>query len=405
MLTGSIVAGEGWSKGGPTISAIDAFPYWSERSIKPQLAVRVRTSDGITGWGEAGFTFRERAVVGALEHLADLLIGQDSFRVGALWQEMYRRHYFEGCRATSAAISAIDIALHDIKGQALGVPVHQLLGGSQRDRVACFATTTGASLDAMVTDAVALNERGFDAIRLHILPIANAEQPIFEPRLAIAQTAEAARAVRGRLGERVFLGLDFHHRLTPAETASFCQRLPSGTLDFLEEPIRAQSAASYRALRKLTDIPFAIGEECTSKWEFRPFLDEDVLQFARIDIANVGGLTEAMKIAGWCEAHYIDVMPHNPLGPINTAATLHFSVAIQNLGSLEARHHHVHAPLSVDAHIFPDQFVMDGTFFHRPDRPGLGISVDEAALADESARYRMGHQDRLVREDGSLTNI
>lgn len=389
---------------GPQIIAVDAFPYWPKRSIKPQLVVRVRTTDGITGWGEAGFTYREQAVVGAVRHLADLAIGQDAFSIGALWQEFYRRHYFEGCRATSAAMSAIDVALHDIKGQALGVPVHQLLGGPHRDRIGCFATTTGDDVEATVASARDLKAAGFDSLRLHILPMADAKRPVFDPRVAVAETARAVRAVREAVGEGVFLGLDFHHRLSPGEAASFCQRLPEGMLDFLEEPIRAQSVDAYKALRQMTAIPFAIGEEFTSKWEFRKFIDDDVVQFARIDLANVGGFTEAMKICGWCEAHYIDVMPHNPLGPINTAATLHLSAAIPNFSILEARQHQIHAPLSIDAHIYPHQHVMSGTFFARPDKPGLGVTVDEDALLEESAAYRYGHQDRLVRPDGSLTN-
>ena len=389
---------------GPTITDVTAFPYWPSSSPKPLLAVRVRTTDGLTGWGESGFTFRERAVCGAVEHLRDLVIGRDSFRIGALWQEMYRRHYFEGCRATSAAMSAIDVALHDIKGQALGVPVYQLLGGRQRDIVPCFATTTGEDLAAMVASAQALASRGFDSVRLHILPVADHDRPKFEPRQSIAQTADAVRAVRETLGSKVFLGIDYHHRLSVAEAASFCQRLPAGTLDFIEEPIRSQLPEAYLRLRAMTDVPFAVGEELTSKWEFQPFIEQRALDFARIDVATVGGLTEALKVAAWCEAHYIDVMPHNPLGAINTAATLHFAAALPNFDVLEARRHHVWDPLGLDGHLFPEQAVMTGAAFPIPDRPGLGLKVDEPMLAEESKRYRLGHTDRLIRTDGSLTN-
>ncbi len=119
----------------------------------------------------------------------------------------------------------------------------------------------------------------------------------------------------------VVLGIDYHHRLSVAEAASFCQRMPSGTLDFLEEPIRDETPEAYESLRTMTDVPFAIGEEFASKWQFLPFIERGITQFARVDVCNVGGLTEAMKVAGWCEAHYIDLMPHNPLGAICTAAT------------------------------------------------------------------------------------
>ena len=113
--------------------------------------------------------------------------------------------------------------------------------------------------------------------------------------------------------------------------------MPSGTLDFLEEPIRDETPEAYESLRTMTDVPFAIGEEFASKWQFLPYIERGIHQFNRIDVCNVGGLTEAMKIAGWSEAHYVDMMPHNPLGPICTAATIHFAAAVANFAWLETR--------------------------------------------------------------------
>ncbi len=128
---------------------------------------------------------------------------------------------------------------------------------------------------------------------------------------------------REALGDDVVLGIDYHHRLSVAEAASFCSKLGRGVLDFLEEPIRDETPEAYESLRTMTDIPFAIGEEFASKWQFLPYIERGIHQFNRIDVCNVGGLTEAMKVAGWSEAHYVDLMPHNPLGPVCTAATVH----------------------------------------------------------------------------------
>jgi hypothetical protein len=133
------------------------------------------------------------------------------------------------------------------------------------------------------------------------------------------------------------LGIDYHHRLSVAEAASFCQRMPAGTLDFLEEPIRDETPEAYESLRTMTTVPFAIGEEFASKWQFLPYIERGITNYARIDVCNVGGLTESLKVAGWCEAHYIDLMPHNPLGPICTAATVHFAAAAPNFAWLEMR--------------------------------------------------------------------
>ena len=153
---------------------------------------------------------------------------------------------------------------------------------------------------------------GWSAIRL--FPADHDSRGVYEPRQSIAETAKWCVKAREALGETVVLGVDYHHRLSVAEAASYCQKMPSGTLDFLEEPIRDETPEAYEALRKLTDVPFAIGEEFSIKWQFLPYIERDIHQFNRIDVCNVGGLTEAMKVAGWSEAHYVDMMPHNPLG-------------------------------------------------------------------------------------------
>src|SRR5512146_1976826 len=150
-------------------------------------------------------------------------------------------------------------------------------------------------------------------------------------------TAKWLTKVREEFGSDFVMGIDYHHRLSIAETASFCQRMPKGTLDFIEEPIRDESPEAYEALRRMTDVPFAIGEEFASKWQFLPYIERDIHQFNRIDVCNVGGLTEAMKVAGWSEAHYVDMMPHNPLGPICTAATIHLAAAVTNFAWMAGR--------------------------------------------------------------------
>ena len=143
--------------------------------------------------------------------------------------------------------------------------------------------------------------------------------------------------LREAIGPGPVLGIDYHHRLSVAEAASFCQRMPSGTLDFIEEPIRDETPEAYESLRQMVDVSFAIGEEFASKWQFLPYLERGITNFARIDVSNVGGLTEAMKVASLAEAHYIDLMPHNPLGPICTAATVHLAAAVPNFSWMEIR--------------------------------------------------------------------
>jgi galactonate dehydratase len=381
------------------IVAIRPYPVWV--GIRNQLLVKVETDEGVFGWGESGLSGRERAVVGAIEHYREFLIGRDPMLIGALWQEMYRSQYFEGGRVLQAAVSAIDIALHDIKGKALGVPVHQLLGGKQRDRIPTFATTSAQPGPEMIDQAKALVEAGWRALRLS--PSASDDGPIYEPREHIAKGAQWCVRAREALGGEVALGIDLHHRLSVAEAASFCHKMPPGALDFLEEPIRDETPSAYRALREMVDVPFAIGEEFSSKWQFLPYIEGDLHQFNRIDVCNVGGLTEAMKVAGWSEAHYVDMMPHNPLGPVCTAATVHFSAAVANFSWLETRSSPVERHLGFDdADFFPVQPRLVDAHYPVSDAPGLGVVVNEERVKKES--FRFWEAPHLKRRDGSVTN-
>ena len=365
------------------------------------MVVKVETDEGISGLGEAGLSGRELAVSGAIEHYRRFLIGRDPREMGALWQEMYRSQYFEGGRVLTAAISAIDIALHDIVAQSLGVPVYQLLGGKQRDYVPCFATTGMQSLEKLIENAKLLLEKGWNVIRTGMAhPIS--EPGIFEPRESIGLTADWLTALREALGSGPTLGIDYHHRLTVAEAASFCQRMPSGTLDFLEEPIRDESPEAYESLRSMTDIPFAIGEEFSSKWQFMPYLERGITNFARIDVCNVGGLTESMKVAALAETHYIDLMPHNPLGPICTAATVHLAAAVPNFAWLEHRVTPTEAGRFLDEDMFPIQLTAQGSRIEVPNGPGLGVAFNEA-MAEEQ-KFKFWEANHLRRTDGSFTN-
>lgn len=381
------------------IRDIKTFPVWV--GSRNQLIVKVETDTEIYGWGESGLSGRELAVASAIAHYREFLIGRDPMRMGALWQEMYRSQYFEGGRVLTAAISAIDIALHDITGKALGVPVYQLLGGKQRDYIPCFATAPSSYGPQLIADVKMLIAQGWNVIRVGSEHPPVDDPNLWEPRESVGITAAGLTELRAAVGPTPVLGIDYHHRLSVAEAASFCQRMPSGTIDFLEEPIRAESPEAYRSLRTMTDVPFAIGEEFSSKWAFLPYIESGLTNFARIDVCNVGGLTESMKVAGWAEAHYIDMMPHNPLGPICTAATVHFAAAVPNFAWLEVRTSPTERPTFDDSVFFPVQHRLEGTRFPVPDTPGLGVEFDETAITEALKLWEAPH---LRRRDGSYTN-
>jgi galactonate dehydratase len=379
------------------ITDIKTYPV--RVGIRNQFLLKIETDQGVFGWGESGLTGREKAVAGAVEHYREFLLGQDAMQIGRIWQEIYRSQYFEGGRVLQAAISAIDIALHDIKGKALDVPVYELLGGKQRHVISTFASTGDSAGEGAIERAKELMAQGFDAIRF--FPIGQDSRDFFEPRQSIATTARLLNRAREELGSEVVLGIDYHHRLSVAEAASFCAKLDTGVLDFLEEPIRDETPEAYESLRTMTNIPFAIGEEFASKWQFIPYIERGIHQFNRLDVCNVGGLTEAMKVAGWSEAHYVNLMPHNPLGPVCTAATIHMAAAVPNFAWLETR-----APeraLGFDnTDFFPVQPQLEGAVYPVSDAPGLGVEVNEDLLAKQS--FAFWEAPHLRRTDGSVTN-
>ncbi len=382
------------------ITDIKVYPTWV--GSRNQLIVKIETDEGIYGWGESGLSGRELAVEGALRHYRELLIGQDPLRIGFIWQLLYRSQYFEGGRALTAAQSAIDIALYDIKGKALGVPVYQLLGGKQRDYVNCFATTGADGVEQLIERCRLLLDQGWRIIRMLPAYAGSRDESVWEPWASIGITAEWFAQVRAAVGSGPMLGVDYHHRLSVAEAASFCQRMPRGTLDFLEEPIRDECPEAYEQLRRMTDVPMAIGEEFSSKWQALPYIERGLTNYMRLDICNIGGFTEAMKVAGWCEAHYIDLMPHNPLGPICTAATVHLAAAVPNFFALEVRYSPTENLHFYDEAIFPVQLKLEGTRFRVPDGPGLGVEFNEKDFAGQP--FKFWEAPKLYRSDGSVQN-
>ncbi|MEO9891412.1 mandelate racemase/muconate lactonizing enzyme family protein [Aurantibacter sp.] len=368
-----------------------------------QLVIKVETDSELYGWGCSGLSGRELAVVGLITHFKSILIGKDPRQIGAIWQLLYRGQYFEGGRVFTAAISGIDIALYDIKGKALGVPVYELLGGKQRDFVECFASVRFTTKEELLEYSRICIKEGWKVLRLAPAEFETQDDKSkFEPRVSIAILADWITKLRKEVGSEITIGLDYHTRLNVAETYSFMKRMPEGTIDFLEEPIRDQNPGAYQELRRMVDVPFALGEEFSSKWDFMPFIENNIMQYARVDVCNVGGLTEAMKVAAMAETHYIDLMPHNPLGPICAAASIHLAAACSNFSYLEEVNTPVQNMGTKAPDFYPVQHKLEGPRYPVTDTPGLGVDFNEALA--ESQEFKLVDIPRLHRNDGSLTN-
>jgi L-alanine-DL-glutamate epimerase-like enolase superfamily enzyme len=376
------------------ITNIEAYPVWG--GFRNFLFVVVDTDEGIYGVGEAGITGRELAVVGAIEHFKPLLIGQDPARIEHIWQLLFRGGFFPAQRILTSAISAIDIALWDIKGKALGVPIYELLGGRVRDKVVCYPHNAGdaSELDELVESCLRAKEEGWKFVRWGLPHKGDS----LEPRRAVLATIKQFQAVREAVGDEIEIAFDVHTRLDLPDAVWLCQEVEAFHPFFIEDPLRAENPDSFKTLRPRTRVPLAAGEQFSSKWEFRQLIEEEWIDYARVDLCIVGGLSEAKKIAGWCETHYIKLAVHNPLGPVSTAACLQLNLAVPNVAVQEQPTR----PGTVLADVVPEQPAWENGYLLPPARPGLGIEFDREAARGNP--FRMHELPHLRRDDGSFTN-
>ncbi|GAB4136795.1 MAG: galactonate dehydratase [Planctomycetaceae bacterium] len=375
------------------------------RSITPHIVgdernflfVVVETDDGLMGIGEAGVTWQEPAVAGMIETLTPLLIGQDPLRTEHLWQVMFRSGFFPLGRIACAALSAIDIALWDLKAKFFSVPLYQLLGGQVRDRVVCYPHVRGITREELVEKSLEKQAAGWKFVRFD--PRIEADGQAFEPSSAARRCVADFAAIREACGDDVEIIVDLHTRFDPAEAIRVCRDLEQYRPFFVEDPIRMENFDSFRKLSRHVHIPLAAGEQYATKWEFRQQVEEDLIDYARTDVCIVGGITEAMKIVGWCETHFIKMAFHNPLGPVATAASLHMDLALSNFGVQEL----AREPGGVLTDLFPEQVPFESGHLLPPTNPGLGITFDPNALP-KYPPISGGSCPRLSHPDGSFTN-
>lgn len=374
------------------ITQVKTFPlFYGSRNY---LFVKVETDEGLYGMGEFGITWKEQAGVGAIQHLTHHLLGEDPLNTEWIWQKLFRGDFFPGGRINMAAISAIDIALWDLKGKILGQPVHILLGGRMRERVACYTGIGGRTPEETARSARKRIAEGWRYLRLSTMD----RDGILEPRVAVRDSVAHFAAVRAAVGPEVEICLDVHTRLDPPEAIRLGRELEAHNPFFIEDPLRCENPQTYRLLRQHVSCPLAAGEQYASKWEFRQLIEEELIDYARLDLCIVGGLTEARKIANWCETHYIKLVPHNPLGPVSAAACLHLDLACDNFAVQEGGL--IGRPVMED--LFPVQVPYQAGYLLPPERAGLGVEFDEEAASHYEFRWQTGPQ--LRRADGSFTN-
>jgi L-alanine-DL-glutamate epimerase-like enolase superfamily enzyme len=351
--------------------------------------VTVETDEGVTGIGEGGSR-------DTISQCAAMIIGEDPFRIDHLWQMMFRGYFYPAGREKLDALGAIDLALWDIKGKALGVPVYELLGGLARDHVECYSTGFPSQGNLKET-AHACVEAGFRAFRY-----ATADPPDgrpFNSHQMVRKTYEDCVEIREGVGKDGDWALDYHTRLDFPDAVRLSTLIEPLEPYFAEDLIRSENPEVYKELRAHVKVPIAVGEQFGSRWDINLLIEQQLIDYARVTLPNVGGITEYMKILALCETHYVGLIPHFT-GPVSEAALVHacgvFSgpVLMEMLGQGKASYPHL-----------PEYYDFRNGKMWPNRRPGLGVTLDTKPLqlaAEITERLRPIPM--FQRPDGSITN-
>lgn len=371
----------------------------AERPQRNYTFVKVYTDQGLTGLGEAGINGKELALQGLVETYKPILVGMDPTRIEHIWQTLWRGQFFRGGHIHAAAVAAIDIALWDLRGKSLGVPVYDLLGGRTRDYARCYCHVQRAGgIDAMVDYATQQVAEGWRFVRFGVGEgERNEGDGVFEQSGSLRWTVAAFAALRDALGPEIEICVDFHQRTTPTYAIQLAHELAPMRPFFIEDPLRAENPSEFAYLRQHISVPIATGEQLPSKWDWRELIEKDLMDYCRVDLCICGGLTEARKVAAWCETHYIEQVPHNPLGPVSTAACLHFDLSTPLFALQEL----TWRPGILDGVVSTDMRLEGGNLFSGGS-PGLGVELDDEAAAAQP--LQLPGLRILRREDGSVSD-
>lgn len=355
--------------------------------------LRIHTDTGISGVGQTACWGYPEAVEKIVNTFEKYLIGQNPLRIEHHWQYLYRMGPFRGT-ALSGAISAVDIALWDIKGKHFGVPIWELLGGNCRDKIRLHLLGGGNTPETMFDAAKAAVEEGFTALKFD--PLVGGFQDMAVDRL-VKTARDLVAAAREGGGPDLDLIVEVHRKLTPMNSIVLESALAPFNLYFVEDPIQIDTIKTQAELAKRMTSPVGNGERFTTIWEFRELLEAGGPQYVRPDVGLAGGLTHCKKIAAIAEAYHSAVVTHNFLGPLITAASLHLDASIPNFITQE----YTKADESSDFAVFKVAYQREGGYIPIPEAPGLGIELDDSLIA-ETPYQPMNTGTTPLREDGSV---
>ena len=348
--------------------------------------VVIDTDAGLSGIGEGG-------AKDTMEQCAAAIIGKDPFRIEDNWQLLFRGYFYPAGREKLHAMGALDMALWDLKAKALGVPLYQLFGGATRDHVECYATGY-PSQGTLKETARACIEAGYRALR-----IGPADGNPWDRFETTERTYQMCKDVREGAGKDGGWAVDFHTRFDFPDAVRLANKIEDLAPYFVEDLVRSENPDVYRVLRGQTSVPIAVGEQFGAKWDVNMLVENHLIDYARVTVPNVGGITEFLKIMGMCEAHYVGLIPHFT-GPISEAALVHLCGAFSGPALMEML-----PRATAGVSYLPECFDFRQGKLWLNDRPGLGVTFDEKQLPLMSEVTEPSQPTPLYRRpDGSLTN-
>lgn len=368
--------------------------------ISRYLFVEIFTNEGITGLGESGTWGFLEASEKAIHTFKRYLIGQDPLRIEHHWQYLYRSTHFSGS-AIMGALSAIDIALWDIAGKYFGVPCYQLFGGKCRDKARVYCHVRGDTRDKLIRGCIDAKKKGFTAVG-HLTPFLDESRDVryFKTHANKIQDAiDTVRLYREAVGNDVDLCIEIHRRLSPAEAVALATGIEQYHPFFYEDPILPDNLDAMDLIARKINIPIATGERFFTMQQFLTLLKRGAVQYIRPDVCMAGGLTNCKKIAALAEAHYVQVVPHNPLSPVSTAACIQLAACIPNFALQEYPRGEHEPPKS---EIVKTALKLENGYLIIPDTPGIGVELAEDA--QERHPYRPRGLKTRLHEDGSIVD-
>ncbi|MEI8717764.1 galactonate dehydratase [Mesorhizobium sp. ISC11] len=351
------------------------------------LFLKIETDAGVAGWGEPVVEGRALTVEAAVKELGDYLIGKDPRLIEDHWTVMHRGGFYRGGPILMSAIAGIDQALWDIKGKALGVPVHELLGGKLRDSIKVYSWIGGDRPAEVAAGAREMVARGFLALKMN----GTEELQIVDSHDKIDAAVERVAMVREAVGPNIGIAVDFHGRVHRPMARALVKELEPYRLMFIEEPVLSENREALKEIAALGSTPIALGERLYSRWDFKSVFEEGVVDIIQPDLSHAGGITECRKIAAMAEAYDVAVAPHCPLGPIALAACLQLDAVSYNCFIQEQSLgiHYNAANDLLDYAANKDVFRYEDGYVAIPDGPGLGVEIDEDYVKE---RAREGHR-------------